>query len=95
MYTQECSVCLNQFESKRPATLCSPSCRKKASRTDSVTVNVTAENIFEKLEKIRVKYNGKVTKEILTRETGITYTFIPNWLMHGMTLSDIGKIFKF
>lgn len=101
-YTQNCNVCEKTFESKRPATLCSSTCRSKANRatdklnvaTDNATDN-EPENIFEKLEKIRVKYNGKVTKEILTKETGITYTFIPNWLMHGMTLSDLGKIFKF
>jgi len=31
-YRQECIACKNEFESSRPATTCSPKCRKQVSR---------------------------------------------------------------
>jgi len=101
----QCTVCSNEFESRRTdAKYCSSSCRKKASRvTDNVTDNpndVTdklsvTNDIFETLEKIRIKYNGEVTKEILTAETGMNYTFVPSWLKNKLTLDDLSLLRNF
>ena len=103
MYTQDCSQCLNSFDSKRPATYCSAACRVTANRvtdkskvvTDNVTDNFSKskKDIKEVLEELRVKYGyQKLTKEFLTQETGIQFSFVPSWIRNGLTLEDIKSL---
>jgi hypothetical protein len=88
IYTNTCEVCQTNFESKRPATYCSSTCRSKVSRGDVEKPN--PENIFEILKRVQAKFRpDQITKEVLTKETGINYSFVPTWLRHGKNIDEI------
>lgn len=88
MYTTNCTQCSNEFDSEKPAKFCSANCRIKFSRNNIGKTD--KEILIEKLKDIQSRYKPhEITKAILTKETGIHYTFIPNWLMHGKVYGQI------
>lgn len=86
MYTTNCGQCIKEFNSEKPAKYCSAKCRVTASRHSVTAEPITnKENLIKILKEIQSKYKPhQITKELLTKETGIVYTFIPNWLRHGL-----------
>lgn len=73
LYTQTCSECAKEFESKRPASLCSSTCRSRANRaTDKLSV--ATDNATDNSD-----YTRKMVEDRLKTYGG----FIPNWYRLG------------
>jgi hypothetical protein len=96
-----CKQCSNEFEPLRAsAQFCTPKCRlafhRGVSVSDDMTAAVTArpaKDIKVRLEEIRLKYKlAEITPALLSKETGLSYSFVPAWLANGLSLSDIESL---